>query len=170
MRRLVLVFLISLPAVLPAQVMPTSVIRRSGANGLAMSDGEPISFVLEHSSELDLNDGQRSSLIDLRRRLRSSNSSYMRQLDSLRESVGLSLDPRPRGLDEDDRNKIQRFDLLAKPIADSIKVNNDAANLQLRALLDSAQIVKLDSLVVRERGTISGRRPPTRPDASKSSR
>jgi hypothetical protein len=167
--RFALLLLISLPAVLPAQVMPASVIRRGGVNGLAMSDGEPISFVLEHSSELDLNDGQRSSLINIRRRLRSNNDPYMRQLDSLREWVGLSLDPRPRGLDDDDRNKLERFEQLAKPIADSIKVNNDAANLQMRALLDSAQIVRLDSLVIRERGTINGR-PPTRPGGSKSSR
>ena len=29
-----------------------------------------------------------------------------------------------------------------------------------RVLLDSAQVVRLDSLIVRERGTIGGRRPP----------
>jgi hypothetical protein len=40
----------------------------------------------------------------------------------------------------------------------------------MRALLDSAQIVRLDSLVVSERGTIGGRRPPRRPGGSKSIR
>jgi hypothetical protein len=168
--KLVLI-LLALPAVLPAQLMPATVIRRSGTNGLAMSDGEPISFVLEHANELDLTDPQRTGLINLRRRLRSSNEPFMRQLDSLRESLGLSLEPRPRGLDDDDRKKLQRFEDLSRPVADSIKINNDAATLQMRGLLDSAQVVRLDSLVVRERGTIGGRRPPTRPGGcSKSSR
>jgi hypothetical protein len=39
-------------------------------------------------------------LINLRRRLRSANAPFMRQLDSLRESLGLSLEPcrrAPRG-------------------------------------------------------------------------
>jgi hypothetical protein len=162
--------LLALPVVLPAQVMPATVIRRGGADGLAMSDGEPISFVLEHSSELDLTDGQRMNLINIRRRVRSNNEPFMRQLDSLRELVGLSFEPRPRGLDDDDRKKLQRFEELSKPITDSVKVINDAANLQMRALLDSAQIVRLDSLVVSERGTIGGRRPPTRPGGSKSNR
>lgn len=155
--------LLALPVVLPAQVMPATVIRRPGTNGLAMSDGEPISFVLEHANELDLTDPQRSGLISLRRRLRSANNPFMKQLDSLRESLGLSLEPRARGLDDEDRKKLQRFETLSRPVTDSIKLNNDAANLQMRGLLDSAQVIRLDSLVVRERGTIGGRRPPTRP-------
>jgi hypothetical protein len=69
--------LLALPVVLPAQVMPATVIRRGGADGLAMSDGEPISFVLEHSSELDLSDGQRMGLINIRRRVRSNNEPFM---------------------------------------------------------------------------------------------
>lgn len=152
--------LLALPVVLPAQVMPATVVRRGGANGLAMSDGEPISFILEHAQVLDLVDSQRTSLISIRRRLRSVNEPYLRQLDSLREMLGISLEPRPRGLTGDDRKKLQRFEELSRPIADSMKVNNDAANLQARALLDSVQAVRLDSLVVRERGTIGGRRPP----------
>ena len=167
--KLAFIFL-ALPLVLPAQIMPATVIRRSGTNGLAMSDGEPISFVLEHAAELDLTDPQRMGLINLRRRLRAINEPFMEQLDSLRESVGLSLEPRPRGLDDEDHQRLERFELLARPVTDVIKVNNDGANLQMRALLDSAQIVRLDSLVVSERGTISGRRPPTRPGGSKSSR
>jgi hypothetical protein len=95
----------------------------------------------------------------------------MKQLDSLRESMGISLEPRPRGLTEEDRTKLQRFQKIAQPITDSIKVNNEAANIQARGLLDSAQVVRLDSLVVRERGTIGGRRPPPpSPRSSKPSR
>jgi len=160
MHRLALLVALSLPAALPAQIMPATVVRRGGAGGLAMSDGEPISFVLEHAQVLDLTDEQRSGLMALRRRLRSANELFMRQLDSLRDVMSISLEPRPRGLSEEDRKKLQRFELLSQPITDSIKVNNDAANLQARGLLDSVQVVRLDSLVVRERGTIGGRRPP----------
>jgi len=165
MPRLALLFafgLTVLPSVLPAQLtpMPSTVVRRGGAGGLAMSDGEPISFILEHAQVLDLVDSQRTSLMSLRRRLRAANESFMKQLDSLRETMGISLEPRPRGLTEEDRKRLQRFEQLSQPITDSIKVNNDAANLQARGLLDSVQVVRLDSLVLRERGTIGGRRPP----------
>lgn len=163
MRRLSILIAFSflaLPAMLPGQVMPATVVRRGGASGLAMSDGEPISFILEHAQVLDLVDSQRTNLMSLRRRLRATNAPFMRQLDSLREMLGISLEPRPRGLNDEDRKKLQRFDQLSQPITDSIKVNNDAANLQARGLLDSVQVVRLDSLVVRERGTIGGRRPP----------
>jgi hypothetical protein len=153
-------FLLALPAALPAQVMPSTVVRRGGAGGLAMSDGEPISFMLEHAQVLDLVDSQRTNLMSIRRRLRAANAPHMKQLDSLREMLGISLEPRPRGLTDEDRQKLQRLEELSRPITDSIKVNNDAANLQARAVLDSAQVVSLDSLVVRERGTIGGRRPP----------
>jgi hypothetical protein len=98
--------------------------------------------------------------MSLRRRLRATNAPFMRQLDSLRETLGISLEPRQRGLSDEDRKKLQRLEQLSQPITDSIKVNNDAANLQARGLLDSVQVVRLDSLVVRERGTIGGRRPP----------
>lgn len=148
------------PALLSAQTMPAQVVRRGGADGLALSDGEPISFILEHAGVLDLVDSQRTGLMSLRRKLRAANEPFMRQLDSLRESMGLSLEPRPRGLNDDDRRKLQRFEQLSQPISDSIRVNNDAARLQARALLDSVQVTRLDSLVVRERGTIGGRRPP----------
>ena len=148
------------PAVLSAQVMPAQVVRRGGANGMAMSDGEPISFILEHAQVLDLVDSQRVGLMSIRRKLRAANDPYMKQLDSLREYLGLSLEPRPRGLTDDDRKQLQKFEQLSQPITDSIRINNDAARLQARAMLDSAQVVRLDSLVVRERGTIGGRRPP----------
>ena len=148
------------PAALSAQVMPAQVVRRGGANGLALSDGEPISFILEHAATLDLVDSQRVGLMSIRRKLRSANEPFMRQLDSLRESMGISLEPRPRGLSDEDRKKLQRFEQLSQPISDSIRVNTDAARIQARALLDSAQVLRLDSLVVRERGTIGGRKPP----------
>lgn len=140
--------------------MPATVVRRSGAGGLAMSDGEPISFVLEHAGVLDLTDEQRNGLMVIRRRLRAANETFMKQLDSLRDVMSISLEPRPRGLSDEDRKKLQRFEQVSQPITDSIKVNNDAATLQARSLLDSVQVVRLDSLVLRERGTIGGRRPP----------
>ena len=143
-----------------AQVMPTTVVRRGGADGLALSDGEPISFILEHAQVLDLVDSQRVNLMSIRRRLRAANDPYMRQIDSLREELGISLEPRPRGLNEEDRKKLQRLEQLSQVITDSIRINNDAARLQARGLLDSVQVVRLDSLTVRERGTIGGRRPP----------
>jgi len=140
--------------------MPATVVRRGGANGLAMSDGEPISFVLEHAQVLDLTDEQRSGLMSLRRKLRMTNEPFMKQLDSLREVMSISMEPQPRGLSDEDRKRLQRFQQISQPITDSIKVNNDAATLQARGLLDSVQVVRLDSLVVRERGSIGGRRPP----------
>ena len=166
MYRLVLValaVLLTAPVASFAQVMPATVVRRGGANGLAMSDGEPISFILEHAQVLDLVDSQRVSLMSIRRRLRAANDPYMKQLDSLRDELGISLEPRPRGLSDDDRKKLQRLEQISQHIADSIRVNNDAARIQARSLLDSVQVARLDSLTVRERGTIGGRRPPPAP-------
>ena len=158
------VTVLSLPAV-PAELlaqtpMEARVVRRGAENGMALTDGEPISFILEHAQVLDLVDSQRVGLISIRRKLRSANDPFMRQLDSLREYLGLSLEPRSRGLDEDDRRKLQKFEQMSQPITDSIRINNDAARVQARALLDTVQVTRLDSLVVRERGTIGGRRPP----------
>lgn len=163
MRRLsilILTILLAAPFTASAQVMPAQVVRRGGANGLAMSDGEPISFILEHAQVLDLVDSQRTNLMAIRRLLRAANESYMKQIDSLRESLGISLEPRARGLSDEDRKKLQRLEQLSQPITDSIRINNDAARLQARSLLDSVQVTRLDSLTVRERGTIGGRRPP----------
>lgn len=167
MRRTTFVFsalLLAAPAVLPGQVMPTNVVRRgAGANGLAMSDGEPISFILEHAQVLDLADSQRTRLIDLRRRLRVTNAPLMRQLDSLRNVLSLDMEPKPRGLTDEDRKKLARFEQLSQPFSDSIRVNNEAATLQARLMLDSVQVVRFDSIAVRERGAIGGRRPPGPP-------
>jgi hypothetical protein len=151
---------LSLPLAVPAQTMPARVIRNGAPNGMMLSDGEPISFILEHAGVLDLVDSQRTSLMTIRRKLRAANDPFLRQLDSLREALGISLEPRPRGLSEEDRKKLQQLEQVSQPVTDSIRVNNDAARLQARGLLDSAQVVRLDSLIVRERGTIGGRRPP----------
>ena len=152
-------FLVAAPAALSAQTMPAEVRREgAGVGGLAISDGEPISFLLENSSTLELKEAQRISLMSIRRRLRAVNAQHVRQLDSLRELVGLTMEPRERGLSEEDRRKLQRFQALSLPITDSIRMNNDAAKIQARELLDSAQVVKLDSLALRERGGVAGRR------------
>ena len=145
--------------------MPAEVRREgAGVGGLDISDGEPISFLLENASTLDLREAQRISLMAIRRRLRAVNSQHMRQLDSLRELVGLTMEPRERGLSEEDRRKLQRFQALSLPITDSMRMNNDAAKIQARELLDSVQVVRLDSLALRERGGVAGRRgrPPNR--------
>ena len=123
--------------------------------GLAISDGEPISFLLEWSHILELRPEQRESLMGIRRRLRAANAQHMKQLDSLADYVGLSLEP--RRLTEEDRQKLLRFQSLSQPITDSIRINNAAAKIQARELLDSVQVVRLDSLAIRERG---GRRGP----------
>ena len=162
MRSFAFLFAIALsaPLALPAQLMPARVVRNGAPNGMTLSDGEPISFILEHAGVLDLVDSQRTSLMTIRRKLRAANDPFLRQLDSVRESMGISLEPRPRGLSDEDRKKLQRLEQVSQPITDSIRLNNDAARLQARTLLDSAQVVRLDSLIVRERGTIGGRRPP----------
>jgi hypothetical protein len=158
---LIALVVLALPATVAAQAMPAEV--RGRGPSLSLSDGEPISFVLEHASSLDLTDGQRTGLMLIRRRLRIANEPFMRQLDSLRESLGLDFEqPRPRGISDEDRRKLQRLEQLSRPITDSMKVNNDAARLEARGLLDSAQVVRLDSLVLLERGMTGGRRPPPR--------
>lgn len=154
--------LLVLPVFLPAQSMAPPRVVRTPEGGLEMSDGEPISFVLEHAQSLDLSESQRMGLMNVRRRLRAANYPFMRQLDSLRESMAITLEARPRGLSEEDRRKLQRFEQLSRPIADSIKVNNDAAAIQGRMLLDSAQVFRLDSIIVQERAARSGRPPPPR--------
>jgi hypothetical protein len=120
-------------------------VRGGASNGFTLSDGEPVSFMLEHASRLDLTDGQRTALIDIRRRLRRLNAPYMVQLDSLRRQMGISLQP-TRLFDGDDRLKLERFDKAAEPITTIIRTNNDGAKVQARAVLDSLQRVTLDSI------------------------
>ena len=155
---LIVAFVIALPASLSAQTMPAEVRRGAGTGGLEISDGEPISFLLEWSHVLELRSEQRESLMGIRRRLRAANSQHMKQLDSLREYLGISLEP--RRLTDEDRRKLQRFEAMSQPITDSIRMNNDAAKIQARQLLDSVQTVRLDSLAVRERGGGGRRGPP----------
>jgi len=144
------------PALSWAQVMPTRVVRSPNA-GLELSDGEPISYVLEHSDVLDLTDAQKESLMDIRRWLRQQTAPFMRQMDSVREYLGISLE---RRVQREDIEILQRFQALTQPITDSIRFYNDAARGEARQLLDSAQAVRLDSLVVVERRVSPGRRPP----------
>ena len=155
--------LLSAPAVLAAQGMPAEVRRPMGA--VVINDGEPISFVLENAQVIDLREDQRTTLMAIRRRLRAENGPHMKQLDSLREMLGIDMEARPRGMSDEDRKKYERFEALSQPITDSIKVNNDAAKLQARDVLDSAQVAKLDSIATRGRAGAPGRRgspPPVR--------
>lgn len=138
--------------------MPTRVVQRGGAAGFELSDGEPISYFLEHARALELTDTQRASLIDIRRRLRLVNAQHMRQLDSVREELGISLEP--RRVTNEDLKALERMRKLTQPITDSIRVNNDAAKAEARALLNQIQVTRLDSLATADRDLIRGRRPP----------
>jgi hypothetical protein len=160
-RRLVVALLIALVAAPDAlaQVMPTRVVRRSA--GLELSDGEPISYFLEHARELELTDPQKLSLMDIRRRLRRVNSPLMAQVDSIRRLLGISLEPRP--LLADDLKALERLEVEGRPFTDSIRVNNDAAKAEARSVLDPRQLVRLDSLATAEQALIRGRRPPPPP-------
>jgi hypothetical protein len=144
---------------LAAQVMPTRVVRGPGG-GLALSDGEPISYLLEHSRILDLSEDQKMGLMEIRRRLRHQTGVFMQQLDSIRQLVGVSLGGPVR---RDNSEALERFQGLAQPVIDSIRTYNDAARAEARILLDSAQVVRLDSLVISERNPTAVRRPPSGP-------
>ena len=133
---------------------------RSASSGLSLSDGEPISYLLEHSSLLELSDRQKMTLMDVRRRLRRQTAVFMQKLDSIRALVGL---PLGSPLRTSDREALERFQTLSQPVIDSIRVHNDAARAEARFLLDSAQLVRLDSLVVSERSPMAVRRPPPSP-------
>jgi len=151
----------ALPAILSAQVLPARVTRRSAGMGFEMSDGEPISYFLEHSRELDLTEQQRVLLMDIRRRLRQTNAPFMRQLDSLRELVGVSLEPRSR-LMQSDLDALQRLEKLSAPVVDSIRANNQSAQAEARSVLLETQRTRLDSLIIAGRDSTRGRgrRPP----------
>jgi hypothetical protein len=140
-----------------AQPLPVNVVLQGATAGLELSDGEPISFFLEHSRFLKLTDDQRTSLIDIRRWVRRVNAPFMNQIDSLRQLLGISLEP--RRLDDEDVRALSRLDSLSKPFVDSMKSNNDAATREARALLQAAQVVTLDSLLAL-RQAARGRRPP----------
>lgn len=144
------------PALSSGQVMPTRVVPAPN-RGLALSDGEPISYLLEHSGVLDLTDDQKESLMDIRRWLRQQTAPFMRQMDSVREYLGISLERRVR---REDIETLERFQAMTLPLTDSIRFYNDAARGEARQVLDSAQAVRLDSLVVAERRVLPRRRPP----------
>jgi len=131
-----------------------------GALAFEMSDGEPVSFYLEFARYLDLTEAQKSSLIEVRRRLRSLNAPFVRQLDSLAAVAGVDMTERRR-LTDRDREALERFQEWAAPVVDSIRVNNDGARREIRALLAERQLAKADSLA-REMRALGPRRPGTR--------
>jgi hypothetical protein len=124
-----------------------------------LSDGEPISFFLEISREIGLNDAQRARLMDMRRRLRAQNAPFMKQLDSLRSLAGVELGE-TGGLTASDREALERFRVWARPVVDSIRVNNDLAQAEARTLLDAAQRALADSIATEGRQRQPVRRRP----------
>jgi hypothetical protein len=132
-----------------------------GAFSFEMSDGEPVSFYLEFSRMLDLSEVQKTGLIEIRRKLRIANAPFMRQLDSLREAAGVNMESRGR-IDARDQEALRRFSEWSVAVTNSIRVNNDGARRDIRALLDATQIARADSLN-REMQDARGRRPPGRP-------
>ena len=127
-----------------------------------LADGEPISFFLEVAHEIGLRDAQKSRLMDLRRRLRGQNAPHMEQLDSLRALAGIDLGDR-NGVNQRDAEKLRRFNEWARPVIDSIRINNDVARAEARTLLDADQRKSLDSIAAldrrRERNPRRGRPP-----------
>jgi hypothetical protein len=168
MRRLILVVagavMSATPVLLSAQVMPTRVIRRGEFLTFELSDGEPISFLLEYARQLDLSEDQKVQFMGIRRRLRQTNAPFMRQLDSLREAVGVSLEPRQR-MAPGDGEALERFQKLSTVIVDSMRINNQAAQGEAKLLLTRPQLARLDSLVrfLQDSTSGRGRRPPRSP-------
>ena len=132
-----------------------------GALAFQLSDGEPVSFYLEWSHELDVTDDQRSQLIEIRRKLRLLNAPFMKQLDSLRRYAGVDMSERSR-ITEEDREALKRFEEWARPITDSIRLNNDGARADIRHLLQPLQLARADS-INRANRELRGRRPGERP-------
>lgn len=160
--------LVFLPAVVHAQ-LPARV-NRGGGFSFELTNGEPVSFYLEHSRELELTEAQKQSMIEIRRRLRLTNAPFTRQLDSLRDALGITLEPGTR-VRSSEAEKIERFQQLSRPIADSMRVNNDAARNEVWAILQEAQRTKVDSIAKFEkenagrRPGAGGRRPPSDRDS-----
>lgn len=135
-----------------------------GAFAFELSDGEPVSFYLEMARELDLTGEQKDALIEIRRRLRIVNAPFMRQLDSLREAAGVNMETRGR-MDERDAEALRRFQEWAAPVTEAIRVNNDGARREIRALLGEGQLIRADSLNAAMRAQQRGRRPGAAPSA-----
>jgi hypothetical protein len=112
-----------------------------------MSDGEPISWFLEFSQQLRLTPEQKNSLFSIRRRLRVDNERFMERLDSVAQSVGLSLGERGGRLSADERFALERFNKITQPTRDSIKTNNDIARTEALTLFNTAQTARLDSIM-----------------------
>ncbi len=135
-----------------------------GAYAFELSDGEPVSFYLEWSRVLELTDQQRDGLIEIRRKLRIVNAPFMRQLDSLREAAGVNMETRGR-MDARDADALKRFEEWSAPVTESIRLNNDGARRDIRALLGEVQLIRADSLNAETRPQPRGRRPGARADA-----
>lgn len=110
-----------------------------------LADGEPISFFLEVSHELALNENQRRHLMDIRRRLRETNAPFVARLDSLRSLAGIDLGDR-NGINQKDAEALARFNRWARPAMDAMRVNNDIARADARRVLDADQRRRLDSI------------------------
>jgi hypothetical protein len=138
----------SLPASLYGQVsvMP-QVGRVAGPYSFDLSDGEPISWFLEFSEQLKLTSDQKATLISIRRRLRGENDRFMERLDSVAESVGLTLGERTARMTSDDRLALERFNKITAPTRDSIRANNEIARAEALTLLNTAQTARLDSVI-----------------------
>lgn len=139
-----------------------------GEYSFELSDGEPVSFYLEFSRVLDLTEAQKSGLIEIRRKLRIANAPYMQKLDSIRQAAGVNMESRGRMAPRDEQ-ALQRFREWSAGVTDSIRVNNDGARREIRALLDDVQMARADSLN-REMQEMRGRRqqgrPRSRPDGA----
>ncbi len=150
--------LIALPGVLAGQGSREPIGFVTRPYSFELSDGEPISWFLEFSEQLKLTPDQKTTLIAIRRRLRSENSPFMERLDSVAASVGLTLGERTR-MSPDERQAVERFNRITQPTRDSIKANNDIARAEALTLLNSAQQKRLDSLLVElQRGRGGSRR------------
>ena len=121
-----------------------------GAYTFELSDGEPVSFYLEWSRALELTDAQKTQLIEIRRRLRQVNAPLMIRLDSIREFAGVDMTERAR-LTAQDADALSKFRLLAKPVTDSIRLNNDQARSEIRHLLEERQMIRADSIAGAQR-------------------
>ncbi|MGQ0643345.1 MAG: hypothetical protein ACT4P6_21575 [Gemmatimonadaceae bacterium] len=126
-------------------------VNRGGSGGGAytfdLSDGEPISWFLEFSQQLKLTPDQKTSLISIRRRLRSDNDRFVERLDSVAEAVGLTLGERVNRLTAAEREALVRFNKITQPTRDSIRANNDVARAEALTLLNNVQTARLDSLM-----------------------
>jgi hypothetical protein len=120
------------------------VVRRGTVGAVTISEGEPVSFILEYASQLKLTEEQRSALMQLRRRLRAANAPFLRQLDSLRDLTGVPVEP--TRLTGRDLEAIERFQRLAQPIVDSLRARNEVARSEARTLLLPEQLARLDSI------------------------